>query len=176
MLLIRRSFSLAPVTTQQASPILPPPTANTPGLVDGPSSVNITSWPPAEPRPTCLGSRPLVAYRTQLHGLLADEPFVKGALEASVNGSLIPAGIPTLGFSYTRNGLVLPGDQPGQLTFQNLLLEELPQGGTPSELAASAQLPYQLPPEAWTLLMWAVNRCAAAAQAAKLLVKDWSPQ
>jgi hypothetical protein len=67
-------------------------------------------------------------------------------------------GMPRLGFAYTRNAINLPSQQPGQLTFTDVILWGLPQGGTPAEIAAASSSG-MMPPEAWTLLLWSVNRC-----------------
>lgn len=158
VLLMRQNLSLARSNTAQATSIYPPPTAGLPGLIDGPGSFNITDWPAVEPSPSCLGQRMLVAYRTQIRGLLRNDPPAASPPEVSSTGALAQAGFAMLDFAYTRNALVLPSDQTGQLTFYNMVLGQLPQGGTPSELASAAQLPYMLPPEAWTLLLWSVNR------------------
>lgn len=158
VLLMRQNLNLARSNTPQATSIHPPPTAGLPGLIDGPGSFNITDWPAVEPSPSCLGERMLVAYRTQIRGLLRDNPSVASLSEVRSTWALAQAGFATLDFAYTRNALVLPSDQIGQLTFYNMVLGQLPQGGTPSELASAAQLPYMLPPEAWTLLLWSVNR------------------
>lgn len=165
MVLLRENLSLARSGTQQVTSIKPAPTAGMPNLVDGPSSLNITEWPFPQPSPSCLGERPLVAYRTQIQGLLAPKPgmpeslpIVMHAPEVHSNNSLVHPGFATLSFAYVRNGLFVPGEQKGLLTFQNLLLKDLPQGGSAEELSAAAQLPAMLPPQAWTLLVWAVNR------------------
>lgn len=165
MVLLRENLSLARSGTQQVTSIKPAPTAGMPNLVDGPSSLNITEWPFPQPSPSCLGERPLVAYRTQIQGLLAPKPgmpeslpIVMHAPEVHSNNSLVHPGFATLSFAYVRNGLFVPEEQKGLLTFQNLLLKDLPQGGSAEELSAAAQLPAMLPPQAWTLLVWAVNR------------------
>lgn len=162
MLLLRKHLNMAHSNTPQVSQIEPPPTANLPAgdVIDGPSTLNMTSfdWPVQHPGPTCMGNRPLVAYRTQILGLLYDQPIVLDTPEVHSNGTLAPTGFATLAFAYTRNALVVPGTDSGQLTFQNLMLRELPQGGTPQQLSATAELPHMLPPEAWTILLFAVNR------------------
>jgi hypothetical protein len=66
--------------------------------------------------------------------------------------------MPRLGFAYTRNAIILPSQQPGQLTFYDVVLWGLPQGGTPSDIAAESGSG-MMPPEAWTVLLWSVNRC-----------------
>jgi hypothetical protein len=68
-------------------------------------------------------------------------------------------GMATLRFAYTRNAIFLPSQQPGQLVFVDVVLSQLPQGASPAELAA-ASASGMLPPQAWTFLFWAVNRCA----------------
>jgi hypothetical protein len=158
VLLLRKNISLAATNTPQVSSITPPPTEDLPFAVDGPSTINMTDWPEQYPAPNCLGERPFVAYRTQLQGLLHDQPILLKIPEVDSSGGVAYKGFASLSFAYVRNGLVMPSEQPGQMTMQNLRLRELPQGGSPAELAAAAQLPYMLPPQAWTCLIWAVNR------------------
>lgn len=158
MLLLRDNISLLRSSTPQTTHIEPAPTASWPEAFDGPSTVTMSEWPAQQPGPTCLGPKPLVAYRTQIQGSRDNQPILLTAPEVNSNGGLAGAGVPSLAFAYTRNGLVVPGVEPAQLTFQNLLLRELPQGGTPAELMAAAQLPYLLPPNAWTILLFSVNR------------------
>lgn len=69
--------------------------------------------------------------------------------------------MPALAFGYTRNAIFLPSQKSGQLTFTDVMLRQLPQGGSPAELAA-ATAAGKLPAEAWTVLLWAVNSTLTA--------------
>lgn len=97
-------------------------------------------------------------------------PQVRGAMpgqaydSAPEVGPKQPArlqGMARLGFAYTRNAIILPSQQPGQLLFVGVVLWQLPQGAPPAALAADAASG-MLPPQAWTVLLWSVNRCGGS--------------
>lgn len=77
----------------------------------------------------------------------------------------VTGGVATLGFAYTRNAVFVPDlvrQSPFQLTLRSIVLTELSQGASAAELERTSQPPAALAPEAWTLLIWTVNKCVFA--------------
>lgn len=162
VLLMRKSFSLQPSITSQVATIPVSPmeaSAVSYGSVD-PRTWNITDWPRPVPLPTCLGDRPFAPYRTRLQGQLTDNLETVTVPEIDPSSGAVSGGLATLGLTHTRNAIYAPGRAQAQFqaTFQSMVLSELPQGASPAELEETAQLPRALPPEAWTVLLWAVGR------------------
>jgi len=162
VLLMRKSFSLKPsITSQVASIPVSPMEASTTtyGFVD-PRNWNITDWPRPVPLPTCLGDRPFAPYRTRLQGQLTNDLETVAVPEVDPRSGAVAGGLATLGLTHTRNAIYAPSRAQSQfqVTFQSMVLSELPQGASLADLEATAQLPMALPPEAWTMLLWAVGR------------------
>jgi hypothetical protein len=159
---LRESVSLAPSNTSQISSIpISPIAASSAKYADDPRNWNITKWPAPVPRPSCLGDKPFVPYRTRVQGQLQDELTEVAMPEVDQKTGAVHGGVATLGFAYTRNAMYVPSfarQSPVLLTFRSVVLSELAQGAGASELEGAAMLPMALPMQAWTLLLWSVNR------------------